>query len=255
MSRHARGEFETEFLHVIVQGIAREKIFYNAHYKNMYLQKLAECKKEYSVSVLAYCILDNHCHLLLQAENIEDLSHYMQKVNTMYAQYYNFKESRVGYVFRDRFKSQPVYHEKYLGRCLAYIHNNPVKAGVCVRAEQYGFSSLYEFVEQKENLVDFEEAKQFFDISPENMLAIMDDYDESDDDTDWIDIKSEMQTVAQKAEKILAKFAVPPQYLVSTPKLFEEAVKEMSKAGIKGVDIASIMGCSTSKISRLLKEK
>ena len=73
----------------------------------------------------------------------------MQKVNSIYARYYNYMENnRVGYVFRDRFISEPITTEKYLIKCIKYIHMNPVKAKIVQEMNEYKFSS-YKFYETK----------------------------------------------------------------------------------------------------------
>ena len=65
----------------------------------------------------------------------------MQRLNTKYGKYYNKKYKRVGYVFRDRYRAEGIYTEKYLYNCLKYIYNNPVKAGICKNAEDYPYSN------------------------------------------------------------------------------------------------------------------
>ena len=85
--------------------------------------------------------MNNHAHILIKTDQIAYLSKYMQKLNTRYARYYNKKYNRVGYVFRDRFKSQVIYSEDQLYNCIHYIFNNPVKAGLCSNAEDYPFSN------------------------------------------------------------------------------------------------------------------
>mgnify|MGYP000985683275 FL=1 len=65
----------------------------------------------------------------------------MQRLNTVYAKYYNKKYSRVGYVFRDRYKSEGIYSEEHLYNCIKYIYDNPVKAGICKRPEEYLYSN------------------------------------------------------------------------------------------------------------------
>lgn len=57
---------------------------------------------------MAYCIMNNHVHLLVYSEEVQKLSKMMQKINTAYAKYYNECNERVGYVFRDRYLSQPI---------------------------------------------------------------------------------------------------------------------------------------------------
>ena len=67
----------------------------------------------------------------------------MYRVNMLYAKYYNKEHKRVGYVFRDRYKTQPIYSEKHLISCVRYIHNNPVKANICKKPNEYKYSSCY----------------------------------------------------------------------------------------------------------------
>lgn len=83
-------------------------------------------------------------------ENIDDMSKYMKSINTSYAKYYNKYENRVGFVFRNRFESEPIYEEKYLLNCIAYIHNNPVKASIAPSPNAYPFSSYNDYLQLKE---------------------------------------------------------------------------------------------------------
>ena len=56
-----------------------------------------------------------------------------------YGRYYNKKYNRVGYVFRDRYKSEGIHREEHLYSCIRYIYNNPVKAGLCSHAKEYSY--------------------------------------------------------------------------------------------------------------------
>ena len=97
---------------------------------------IEQCK----IKIVAYCIMNNHAHILIETDKVNDLSKYMQRLNTIYAKYYNKKYSRVGYVFRDRYKSEGIYSEEHLYNCIKYIYDNPVKAGICKRPEEYLYS-------------------------------------------------------------------------------------------------------------------
>ena len=68
----------------------------------------------------------------------------MHALNSKYAKYYNQKHNRVGYVFRDRYKSEGIYTEKHLYNCIKYIYNNPVKAGICKHPSEYPYSNYYD---------------------------------------------------------------------------------------------------------------
>lgn len=147
MPRLARNLLEGKNLfHVMVQGINKEKIFYEEREKYEYIKLMNKYKEEYEVNVLAYCMMNNHVHMLVEVKSINKLTLYMHKLNTSYAIYYNKNKSRVGYVYRDRFKTQVIKDERHLYNCILYIHNNPVKAGICKQAKDYKFSSYDKFL-------------------------------------------------------------------------------------------------------------
>lgn len=142
ISREARKINKAPFLHVIVQGINKENIFKEERYKNQYLKLLKEECEKYNIKIVAYCIMDNHAHFLLNVNEIEEMSKTMQRVNCIYAKYYNYMQNgRKGYVFRDRYVSEPITSKRYLINCIKYIHMNPVKAGIVKHCREYKFSS------------------------------------------------------------------------------------------------------------------
>ena len=145
MPRIARNSFDTSFFHVIIQGINKEYIFSKNKYIEMYLNLMNKYKEENNISVLAYCIMNNHAHMLIYTKKIEEMTRFMHKINGIYAQYYNKSEGRVGVVFRNRYVSEPILNEKYLAQCIKYIHMNPVKAGIVQKCEDYKYSTCKEY--------------------------------------------------------------------------------------------------------------
>jgi DNA-binding Lrp family transcriptional regulator len=87
--------------------------------------------------------MNNHAHILIKCAVIKKLSEYMHNLNTRYGCYYNKKYKRVGYVFRDRYKAEGIYTESHLYSCIKYIYDNPVKAGICNRPEEYLYSNYW----------------------------------------------------------------------------------------------------------------
>ena len=147
MSRSARKYKYASFFHVIVQGIGREDIFKKKRYINEYLELIRRYTKELNLDIIAYCVMTNHAHLLIRINKVENLSKLMQKVNSLYAKYYNYMENgRVGYVFRDRFVSEAIDSKTYLINCIKYIHMNPVKAQMVKSCGDYEFSSYNSYV-------------------------------------------------------------------------------------------------------------
>lgn len=141
MSRIPRNYIKTSFFHVITQGINKSYIFERAEDIKYYIKIMYQLTQEQKIKIIGYCIMSNHAHMLIETEEINELSKYMQRLNTKYGKYYNKKYNRVGYVFRDRYRAQGIYTEKYLYNCLRYIYNNPVKAGICKNAEDYPYSN------------------------------------------------------------------------------------------------------------------
>lgn len=136
------------FFHVMSQGINREHIFNDKNDIITY-KRLIKKYKINTIEIIAYCIMSNHVHLLIYADKVENLTKFMHKINTIYAIYYNNKYKRVGYVFRDRFKSEIIETEYYIKNCIDYIHLNPVKANICKKPELYMHSSYNEYIGKK----------------------------------------------------------------------------------------------------------
>ena len=141
MPRLPRNYQKTSFFHVMSQGINKDYIFKHSEDIKYYIKIMYQLTKGQEIKVIGYCIMSNHAHMLIETEEIKELSKYMQRLNTKYGKYYNKKYNRVGYVFRDRYRAQGIYTEKYLYNCLRYIYNNPVKAGICKNAEDYPYSN------------------------------------------------------------------------------------------------------------------
>ena len=146
MARIPRKSLDSSYFHVVVQGFEKQFIFKKKFFKKQYLSLLLKGLGKYKVEILSYCIMDNHAHILLFCENIDEMSKFMKEVNTQFALLYNKINDRVGYVFRDRFLSEPIKNEKYLFNCISYIHMNPVEAGMTATPGEYKYSSYNDFI-------------------------------------------------------------------------------------------------------------
>ena len=178
MSRLPRNYMNTPFFHVITQGIEKSYIFEKAEDIKYYVKIMYKIKEEHNINIIAYCIMNNHTHMLAETKSIEQLSKYMQRINTTYGKYYNKKYSRVGYVFRDRYKAEGIYSEKHLYNCIKYIYNNPVKAGICNKPEEYPYSNYKmmktEFKERYSLMTNSEcnnEEYVFIDVDEKNVIT------------------------------------------------------------------------------------
>ena len=103
-----------------------------------------------SVQIIAYCLMDNHLHLLLRVE--DGVSMLVKKVASSYVYYFNHKYDRIGHLFQDRYKSEAVNSDDYLLTVARYILQNPLKAGLC-GIKDYRWSSWAE-IETNDGLCD-----------------------------------------------------------------------------------------------------
>ncbi len=168
MSRYPRNFLKTSYFHIMTQGINKSYIFDKAEDIKFYIKNMYQLVKEHHIRIIAYCIMNNHAHILIEAQSVNELSKYMQRLNTRYGKYYNKKYQRVGYVFRDRYKSEGIYGEKHLYSCIKYIYDNPVKAGICQRAKEYPYSNF------KEINKDLDDNYVFIDIDDNKETAHQD---------------------------------------------------------------------------------
>ena len=130
----------------MVQGVNKEYIFNDKKHIEKYLEIINENMKDYNLTIIAYCIMNNHAHFLMYVEDIEELGKFMHKSNFLYARMYNEEKKRVGVLFRNRYQTEPIYDVKYLINCIKYIHNNPVKAGMARACEDYQYSSYKDYI-------------------------------------------------------------------------------------------------------------
>lgn len=129
MGRTPRKRSESDVYHVFVRGVGRMQIFEDADDNTYALDLLRRMSFEEGCSILAYCLMGNHFHLLVKM-SLEDLSEAMRRLEVSYAQYFNGKYERVGTLFQGRFGSEPITSDEQLLAAVRYIHLNPTKAGI-----------------------------------------------------------------------------------------------------------------------------
>ena len=154
MSRQARKYAESGIYHVMLRGINQQAIFEDDQDRQQFLQILQDCRARSAFQLYAYCLMGNHVHLLLRIYG-EGLETVFKRIGGRYVYWYNMKYQRVGHLFQDRFKSEPVDSDNYFVMVLRYIHLNPVKAKLCKHPEDYRWSSYLDYLESNSQ-VDYD---------------------------------------------------------------------------------------------------
>lgn len=155
MPRHARIFSEKLTYHVMMRGNNKEKVFLDAEDKNKMINIIKEKKISGKFYLFAYCIMDNHIHLLIK-QGVEELPTIIKKIGVSYAHYYNARYGRVGHVFQDRYRSENIDNDRYLLAAIRYIHQNPVKARLGPM-ETYKWSSYTEYLKRSSDLIEIRE--------------------------------------------------------------------------------------------------
>ncbi len=129
-------------------------IFKNKKEKNAFLDLVKKNSEKCKISILAFCIMDNHYHLVVQNTSGR-MSDFFKRTNGEFGTIYRKEHGGRGYVFQDRFRSTLIQKEQYLLKAFAYVLNNPVEAGLVTDFIEYEWSSakLY-FGEIGDNIID-----------------------------------------------------------------------------------------------------
>lgn len=142
--RPLRHDLSSEYVHVTQRGLGRRLIFEDDTDRRFFLKTLKEKSTDSYVFILAWCLMENHVHLLVKARQA-DLSKMMQRLGTSYAQYFNGRHGHVGKVFQNRFSSQAVEADAHLLTAIRYIHRNAEDAGTTA-PQDYPWSSYREII-------------------------------------------------------------------------------------------------------------
>ena len=140
MARMARVVAANVPHHVTQRGNRRQKVFFSDADYELYRGLLAEGCARAGVTVLAYCLMPNHVHLILQPRNEDGLRAALSEAHRRYSREINFREGWRGYLWQGRFASFPM-DDAYLMACARYVELNPVRARLAARARDWRWSS------------------------------------------------------------------------------------------------------------------
>lgn len=195
MPRTMRVLGTTGIYHIMLRGNERKNIFLGNEEKQRFLKSIAIKQKDIDFSVYCYCVMDNHVHILLDTKG-NDLSVIMKAIAVRYASFYNAKHQRVGHVFQDRFKSEAIEDERYLMAVIRYIHNNPVKAGIVFKVEDYPWSSYSCYIKPKPGKDDLVDTEFVLGIISQDIKMAIEEFikfSHEKDDTEFSDFPDERE--------------------------------------------------------------
>ncbi len=128
--------------HVLNRGNGRAEVFHDDSDYEAFINLLDEACTRRRMRILAFCLMPNHFHLVLQTRGDDDLGPWMQWLMTAHVRRYHRVHGTSGHVWQGRYKSFPVQTDEHLYTVLRYVERNPVRAKIVSRAQNWAFSSL-----------------------------------------------------------------------------------------------------------------
>ena len=248
MPRTARNLIGTEYRHLIIRGVGHQILFEDSSDYKYFLSLLEKYSCETNVTVCAYCLMDNHVHLLVSDKKCQ-VGKLMQKLGISYSFYYNNKYDRPGHLFQNRYKCENIDNDKYLLTVFRYILNNPEKAGICPASKykwsSYGLYDCSSFVDTsylRMIVGDYSSYVGF--ISQENDDDCM-EYNRQKHDDEW----------AIKVMQNTMQIANGSEIKAYDKRKRDDALRRLKKAGLSIRQIERLTGVSRNIIQRVIPAK
>ncbi|CUB04557.1 transposase [Marinomonas fungiae] len=142
MPRRPRTFLPNVPVHIVQRGASHEAVFFDDEDYKAYAGWMKEAAQTYDIAIHAFVLMTNHIHILLTAQNPENVGKFMQHIGRRYVPFINHKYGRSGSLWEGRYKSNLVQSERYFLAVMRYIELNPVRASMVEQAAQYRWSSF-----------------------------------------------------------------------------------------------------------------
>lgn len=247
----------TGFYHVSARGTGKQLIFETDDDRWEFLELMRDCCRDAGVTVLAWCLMSNHVHLVL-ADYEDAMSAAMQRLLLTYARRFNKRTGRSGCLFRDRFERRSLDTDWQVMEAIRSVHADPQEAGIAL-IERYPWSSFAEYLRAYDNdmtrgfsdpscvLELFGSAEAFIAYSlstPDGVKPALGDMEE----TEW-----ERHAFAEKLAKGLG---VPLHGVKAAPSAQRNIViLGLHDAGLTVRQIERYTGIGKSTVSRIVRAR
>ncbi|WP_377887511.1 transposase [Alkalihalobacillus sp. R86527] len=234
------------------RGINRQTIFEDEEDKGQFLLTLARYKKKSGIELYAYCLMDNHVHLLVK-ETDESISIFMKRLSSSYVYWYNMKYERCGHLFQERFNSENVESDAYFLTVLRYIHQNPLKANLVRSVWDSKWTSIHEYM-SRVKLADIDRGLCLFSVDRKvarrQFILFMQEINEDR----CLDIYEKIKLTDDEVRDYLRSIGVMSSSMLQQMDREERNAVLLKMKKLKGVSIRQISrvtGISKSVIDRL----
>ena len=200
MPRTARKKSNSGIYHIMLRGINRQIIFEDDEDRVKFIDTLKHYKQKCGFNIFAYCLMDNHVHLIIKVNN-DSLESIMKRIGVSYVYWYNWKYKRSGHLFQDRYKSEVIEEDSYLLSVVRYIHQNSIKANITPVIGEYPWSSYGEYIEHPRK-VDTAFVLEIFSQDIEKAKEIFVDFMD-EQGANFFEIKNKLRLTDEEAKQIV----------------------------------------------------
>lgn len=250
MARQARKRSNTGIYHVMLRGIDKRDIFLDDEDKEKFIKVLIKAKESGKFEMLGYCLMDNHVHILIKED--EELGTSIKRITVGYVGWHNNKYERTGHLFQNRYKSEPVETEDYLITVLRYIHQNPVKAGITNKPEDYKWSSYKQYLlayQGHSSFIDTELIRTYFKTI-EGFSSYMNIIN-NDECLEYREVKKYNDDTYRKI--IIKKYKIGDITKLSNEEKNEIIIKIYNETDISIRQLSRILGIGKAVVERIIK--
>lgn len=252
MPRKARKKSLNGIYHIVLRGINKQTIFEDDHDRWQFLKTVTRYKEVCGFELYAFCLMDNHVHLLLK-EVDETVSQSMKRICSSYVHWYNRKYDRCGHLFQERFSSENVDDARYFLAVLRYIHQNPLKAGLVRCVWDAHWTSVHEYA-RKPDMIDVERGLHLFSMDPTVALMRYVAYMEKPNTDECLDYVERVKLSDEEVKAHLRAMGISSNSVIQQmPREDRDTVlgKLKKTKGISVRQISRVTGVSKSVIGRI----
>ena len=245
MPRAARKRSQTGIYHVMLRGINKQNIFEDEEDYSKFVQVLEHCKDISEYKIYAYCLMGNHLHLLIHVQK-EGLEQIFKRIGASYVYWFNWKYKRSGHLFQDRYKSEPVEDDSYFLTVLRYIHQNPVKAKMCKKVDEYKWCGYNDYIYQN-GITDTAFVLGIFNDDYKKAKELFINYNNEQNDDICLEINEKFRMTDDEARKIIYKISKAKsvsEFQIIEIKKRNVIIKKLKEQGISIRQIARLTGVS-----------
>jgi REP element-mobilizing transposase RayT len=136
---HHRAALPDGFFHVTARSIGEQALFADDDDRQVFVNLAWRAAALHGLVFHVVCVMSTHYHAVVEA-TVADLSRGFLRLNSHYAVLFNRRHGRFGSLFSERFAARVIDSEEYLYDACGYVLENPVKAGLCDRIQDWPWS-------------------------------------------------------------------------------------------------------------------